>query len=58
MPTLEGKPADMFRVDNTEHIQPILIMTVPALPNDGIDAKDIEVCLRLLFNVSRVYACP
>ena len=40
----------MFRVDNTEHTQPIF-MTISALPNDGIHAKDIEVCLWLLFNV-------
>ena len=47
----------MLRVDNTEHTQPVLFMTIPALPNDGIHAKDIEVCLRLLFNVFRVNAC-
>ena len=46
----------MLRVYNTEHTQPILFMTIPALPNDGIHAKDIEVCLRLLFNVFRVNA--
>ncbi|MBD5357725.1 MAG: hypothetical protein HDR88_12090 [Bacteroides sp.] len=51
-------PADMLRVDYTEHTQPILFMIVQALPNDGIHAKDIEVCLRLLFNVFRVNACP
>lgn len=51
-------PADMLRVDNTEHTQPSLFMTIPALPNDGIHAKDIEVCLWLLFNVFRVNACP
>ena len=50
-------PADMLRVDNTEHTQPVLFMTIPALPNDGIHAKDIEVCLRLLFNVFRTNAC-
>ena len=54
----EEAPADMFRVDNTEHTQPILFMPIPALPNDGIYAKDIEVCLWLLFNVFRVNACP
>ena len=46
----------MLRVDNTEHTQPSLFMTIPALPNDGIHAKDIEVCLWLLFNVFRVNA--
>ena len=50
-------PADMLRVYNTEHTQPILFMTIPALPNDDIHAKDIEVCLRLLFNVFRVNVC-
>ena len=48
----------ILRVDNTEHTQPILFMTIPALPNDGIHAKDIEVCLWLLLNVFRVNACP
>ena len=48
--------ADMLRVDNTEHTQPILFMTIPALPNGGIHAKDIEVGLWLLFNVFRVNA--
>ena len=47
----------MLRVDNTEHTQPVLFMTIPALPNDGIHAKDIEVGLRLLFNVFRTNAC-
>ena len=51
-------PADMLRVDNTEHTQPSIFMTISALPNDGIHAKDIEVCLWLLFNVCRVNACP
>ncbi|MDE6842460.1 MAG: hypothetical protein K2J24_02945 [Muribaculaceae bacterium] len=51
-------PADMLRVYDTEHTQPILFMTIPALPNDGIHAKDIEVCLWLLFNVFRVNTCP
>ena len=51
------KLADMLRVDNTEHTQPILFMTITAQPNDGIQAKDIEVCLRLLFNGFRVNAC-
>ena len=50
-------PADMLRVDNTEHTQPILFMSVPALPNDGIHAKDIEVCLRLCSSIFRVNAC-
>ena len=31
-------------------------MTIPALPNDAIHAKDIEVCLWLLFNVFRANA--
>ena len=48
---------DMLRVDNTEHTQTILFITIRALPNDGIFAKDIEVCLWLLFNVFRVNAC-
>ena len=48
----------MLRVDNTEHTQPILFMAIPAMPNYGIHAKDIEVCLLLLFNVFRVNACP
>ena len=48
----------MLRADNTQHTQPILFMTIPALPYDGIYAKDIEVCLRLLFNVFRVNAYP
>ena len=47
----------MLRVDNTEHTQPILFITISALPNDGMNAKDIEVCLWLLFNVFRVHAC-
>ncbi|MDE6551855.1 MAG: hypothetical protein K2K98_02675 [Muribaculaceae bacterium] len=51
-------PAEILRVYNTEYTQPILFMTIPALPNDGIHAKDIEVCLGLLFNVFRVNACP
>ncbi len=50
-------PAVMLRVDNTEHTQPILFMAVTAGPNGGIHAKDIEVCLRLFFNVFRVNAC-
>lgn len=50
-------PADMLHVNNTEHTQPILFVAVPALPNDGINAKDIEVCLWLLFNVFRINAC-
>ena len=48
----------MLRVDNTEHTQPSLFITIQGLPNDGIHAKDIEVCLWLLFNVFRVNACP
>ena len=47
----------MLHVNNTEHTQPILFVAVPALPNDGINAKDIEVCLWLLFNVFRINAC-
>ncbi|MDE5821053.1 MAG: hypothetical protein K2H63_01035 [Paramuribaculum sp.] len=46
----------MLRVENTEHTQPILFMDVPALTNDGMYAKDIEVCLWALFNVFRVNA--
>ncbi len=39
----------MLRVNNTEQIQPILFMTTLVLSNDGIHAKDIEVCLWVLF---------
>ena len=45
------------RVDNTEHTQPILFYVCSGFLNDGIHAKDIEVCLWLLFNVFRVYTC-
>ncbi|MDE6755030.1 MAG: hypothetical protein K2J82_10525 [Muribaculaceae bacterium] len=47
---------DLLRVGNTKHKQPIIFIAVTALPNDGINAKDIEVCLWLLFNVFRVSA--
>ena len=33
----------MLRVDNTEHTQPILFMSVTAWPNDGIHAKDTKM---------------
>ena len=49
-------PPAMLRVDNTEHTQPIPMFNKAAGPNGGINAKDIEVCLWLLFNVFRVNA--
>ncbi|MDE6803630.1 MAG: hypothetical protein K2J29_03230 [Muribaculaceae bacterium] len=58
MPTFENSNGWFAPCRNTEHTQPILFMTVPAQPNDGIHAKDIEVCPWLLFNVFRVNACP
>lgn len=36
-------PIDMFRVESSECTQPILFITNPAMPNDGLHAKDIEV---------------
>lgn len=51
-------PADMLRAIDTEHTQPILSMIIPVQPDDGFNAKDIEVCLWLLFNVFRVNAYP
>lgn len=56
-PPWEIPLADILRVYNAEHTQHSLFMTIPALPNDGIHAKDIEVCLWLLFNIFHVNAC-
>ena len=41
--------AGKLHVDNTVHTQPILFMAVPALPNDGIHAQDIEVYTSMIF---------
>ncbi|MDE6755027.1 MAG: hypothetical protein K2J82_10510 [Muribaculaceae bacterium] len=45
----------MLHVDNTEHTQPILFMAVPALPNDAIHAKDIEVYNSMFFLAILLY---
>ena len=46
----------MLSINNTEHTQPIHFIINPALPNDGIFAKDIEVYTLLLFNIFRANA--
>ncbi|MDE6264187.1 MAG: hypothetical protein K2M11_03485 [Paramuribaculum sp.] len=44
----------MFRVENTEHTQPILSMPIAVYPNDSTYARIIAVMSEVHFNVFRV----